>query len=214
MAQRPRHIAVEGPIGAGKSAVAERLAAALGLETVLDNPRDNPFLEAFLGDKARYAFQAQVFFLLNRHQLLARLTQGDLFSAGTVTDFLFERERIFAALHLSPEELALYDRIHAVVRERVPRPDLVVYLQAPAEVLHQRLRHRGPDPHRPALRDLEEMNRVYNDFFFHYADTPLLVVNTADVDLSRDDTELRALATEILKLRGGTRHYIPRPSAG
>ncbi|MEW5855652.1 MAG: deoxynucleoside kinase [Myxococcota bacterium] len=211
MPAAPRHIAVEGPPGAGKSLVATRLAELMGARAVLEPQGANPFLEHFLRDKRKYAFQTQVFYLLARHQQLQDLIQGDLFSGGTVTDYLFERERIFAALTLSKDEQSLYERIYQVVRERVPRPDLVIYLQARPDVLYARLRRRGQThPPAPALRELEEMTDVYNDFFFHYQATPLLVVNTNDVNLADDEEEVRQLALEAMRARAGARHYIPR----
>jgi deoxyadenosine/deoxycytidine kinase len=195
----------------GKSVVASRLAHVLGARAMLEPAGGNPFLEQFQQDRRKYAFQTQVFYLLARHQMLQEILQGDLFSGGTVTDFLFERERIFAALHLAPAELTLYERIYQVVKDRVPRPDLVIYLQARPEVLHGRIRRRGGQtPAGPSLKELEELSSVYNEFFFHYQATPLLVVNTSDVNLADDEEEVRHLATEVRHSRGGARHYIPR----
>lgn len=208
---RPRHIAVEGPMGVGKTALASKLAKALGSEALLETQGSNPFLEPFLKEPAKYAFQCQVFFALSRHQALQALRQGELFSPGTVTDFMLERERVFSAVHLTPHELSLYDRIYAVVKDRVPAPDLVVYLQARPDVLFERLRKRDPaQKPRVTLKDLEELCRVYNDFFFHYETTPLLVVNTTEVDVSASDEQVALLAREVQRPRAGSRHYIPR----
>jgi deoxyadenosine/deoxycytidine kinase len=209
LAAKPKYIAVEGPEGVGKTAVAKRLAHALGARTLLENADDNPFLEAFYRDTHKVAFQAQVFFLLSRHQLLQSLAQPDLFSGGTVADFLFERERVFAALCLNPDERALYDRIHHVVRDRVPKPDLVIYLQSRPEALSVRLRAQPGQTRRPRPWELEELVRTYNDFFFHYNSTPLLVVNASDVDLTTDDEELGHLSQQVQRHRKGAWHYHP-----
>ena len=203
---------VEGLAGAGKTAVAHRLAHLWGYRALPEPVGENPFLESFFKDRSRYALQAQLFSLLARQQLLAALAQGDLFTQGTVTDVLFERDRLQAALHLGPDELALYDKIYTVVRERVPPADLVIYLQARPDVLHDRLRaRRMPLGGVPSLQTLEEWTRTYNDAFFHYARTPLLVVNINDVDLARDDDALKRVAAEAMRARGGTRHYNPAP---
>jgi deoxyguanosine kinase len=208
--ERARYIAVEGPIGAGKTALAALLAERMGGRLVAEPVEDNPFLAQFYEDRKKHAFQAQLFFLLSRFQQQQQLFQQDLFSQVTVADYLFAKDRIFAALTLDRHELALYHRVHELLGPRVVRPDLVVYLQARAEVLVSRIRRRGRDFERsvePAW--LEALAKGYSDFFFHYDETPLLVVNVSDLDLAEPGEHVEALLQVIRRHRKGTQHYIP-----
>jgi deoxyguanosine kinase len=208
--ERPRYIAVEGPIGAGKSTLAQILAERLGARLVEDAADENPFLASFYGDRRKHAFQAQLFFLLSRFQQQQVLFQQDLFSRSTVADYLFARDRIYASLTLSADELTLYDRVYELLGPRTVRPDLVVYLQARTEVLLQRVRRRGRDDERSIDGDyLEALASAYGDFFFHYDETPLLVVNTSDIDLESSAQDVEALLTVIRRHRKGTQHYVP-----
>jgi deoxyadenosine/deoxycytidine kinase len=208
--ERPRYIAIEGPIGVGKTTLAQILADRLGGRLVLEQPEENPFLAGFYADRRKYAFQAQIFFLLSRFQQQQALFQQDLFTRSTVADYLFAKDRIFAALTLDPAELALYGQVYALLGPRVVRPDLVIYLQARTDVLVQRVRKRGRDYERgiePAY--LEALAKAYSDFFFHYEDTPLLVVNTSDIDIEGSSDDLEALLAVIRRHRKGTQHYVP-----
>jgi deoxyadenosine/deoxycytidine kinase len=209
--QKPvRYIAVEGPIGVGKTTLATRLAERLGGRVVLEEVEENPFLASFYDDPRKHAFQAQMFFLLSRFQQQQLLWQQDLFSQLTVSDALFAKDRIFATLTLRPDEHALYDRVASLLDARVAKPDLVVYLQARSDVLMARIRKRGRDFERNIEPEyLDALSKAYSDFFFHYEDTPLLVVNANDVDLAGSDEELDALVNVIRKQRGGTQHYVP-----
>jgi deoxyguanosine kinase len=207
---RPRHIAIEGPIGVGKTSLAQILAERTSGRLVLEQPEDNPFLPGFYAERQKFAFQAQLFFLLSRFQQQQALLQQDLFNQSTIADYLFAKDRIFAALTLGPAELALYHQIYDLLDPRVARPDLVVYLQARTEVLVQRIKKRGRDYERgidPAY--LDALAKAYRDFFFHYEDTPLLVVNTSDIDFEANPDDLEALVSVIAKHRKGTRHYQP-----
>jgi deoxyguanosine kinase len=207
---RPRHIAIEGPIGVGKTALAQILAERLGGRLVLEQPQENPFLPGFYADRRKYAFQAQLFFLLSRFQQQEALLQQDLFSQSTVADYLFAKDRIFATLTLEPAELALYQQVYDLLGPRVASPDLVVYLQARTEVLVSRIKRRGRDYERgiePAY--LDALAKAYRDFFFHYEETPLLVVNTSDIDFEANPEDLETLLTVIGKHRKGTSHYVP-----
>ncbi len=207
---RPRYIAVEGPIGAGKATVAQALAERLEARLVTDQPDENPFLAAFYADPAKHAFQAQLFFLLSRFQQQQVLFQGDLFSRSTVANYLLARDRIYASLTLSPAELGLYDRVYELLGARTVKPDLVVYLQARTDVLLARVRRRGRDFERSVdAAYLDALAKAYGDFFFHYEETPLLVVNTSDVDLDRNARDLDALLEIIRRHRKGTQHYVP-----
>src|SRR5512145_110725 len=163
--ERPRYIAVEGPIGVGKTTLAQILAERIGGRLICDAVEENPFLAEFNADRRKHAFQAQLFFLLSRFQQQQALFQQDLFSQSTVAEYLFARDRIFATLALSPEELALYDRLYELLGPRVVKPDLVVYLQARTDVLLARIRKRGRD-HERAIDGawLEALARAYNDF--------------------------------------------------
>jgi deoxyadenosine/deoxycytidine kinase len=210
MTERPRYIAVEGPVGVGKSALARALSERLGARLVEEEPEENPFLRAYYQDRRKHAFQAQLFFLLSRFQQQQALFQQDLFSRSTVAEYLFARDRIFASLTLSPDELALYERVYELLGPRVVRPDLVVYLQARTEVLLARVRRRGRDYERSIDHAwLEGLGKAYNDFFFHYDETPLLVVNVSDVDLEGNPDDLEALLAVVRKHRKGTQHYVP-----
>jgi deoxyadenosine/deoxycytidine kinase len=208
--ERPRYIAVEGPVGSGKTALAQALAERLGARLVAEAAEENPFLRGFYADRKKYAFQAQLFFLLSRFQQQQALFQQDLFSQSTVADYLFARDRIFASLTLAPEELGLYERVYELLGPRVVRPDLVVYLQARTEVLLARVRRRGRDFERAVDGPwLDGLARAYNDFFFHYDDTPLLVVNASDVDLEGNAEDVDSLIAVIRKHRKGRQHYVP-----
>ena len=205
--EKSRYIAVEGPIGVGKTTLATALAERLGGRVVLEAVEENPFLPGFYQDRKKHAFQAQLFFLLSRYQQQQELFQQDLFNQVTVADYLFAKDRIFASLTLEPNELALYERIWQVLGARVVKPDLVVYLQARPDVLSARIRKRGRDFERNVAPDyLESVSRAYGDFFFHYEDTPLLVVNTSDLDLA-DEGDLEALLREIRRHRRGRLHF-------
>ena len=208
-----RHIAVEGPIGAGKTALAEQLATRLDATLVLEET-ENPFLADFYSDRAGAALQAQLFFLLNRHRQQTALRQSDLFSQITIADYVFDKDKIFAYLNLDDNELFIYQRLYDLLSKDVPAPDLVVYLQAPTDILLRRVRSRPSDPEReilsPDIGYLKELNEAYHHFFFHYDATPLLVVETSEFDAEISDEALDDLIRQIEQMSGGTRYYVPR----
>jgi len=207
--EKPRYISIEGPIGVGKTTLAEALAERLAGRLVLEVVEENPFLAGFYEDRRKHAFQTQLFFLLSRFQQQQELFQQDLFSQVTVADYLFAKDRIFASLTLDPNELALYERVWQVVGARVVKPDLVVYLQARLDVLQARIKKRAREFERHLdAAYLDAVSRAYGDYFFHYEDTPLLVVNTSDLDLS-EEADLDGLVSQIRKHRKGRLHYNP-----
>ena len=208
-----QYIAIEGPIGVGKSSLAQRLAERLDATAVLEET-DNPFLSDFYSGRAGAALQAQLFFLLNRHRQLLSLQQVDLFSQATVCDYLFDKDKIFAFLNLDDNELFIYQRLYYLLAKDIPLPDLVIYLQAPTDVLVRRLRDRSKDPGRetfdPDTDYIRELNEAYQHFFFHYSATPLLVVETSQLDLQASDEAVDDLIRQIRSLNRGTRYYVPR----
>jgi deoxyadenosine/deoxycytidine kinase len=208
-----QYIAVEGPIGVGKTSLARRVASRLDATAVLEDA-DNPFLADFYAGRAGAALQTQLFFLLNRHRQLVGLQQGDLFAQATVCDYLFDKDKIFAYLNLDDNELFIYQRLYDLLAKDVPSPDLVVYLQAPTDVLVRRLRERAKDPD-GAVFDadpnyIRELNEAYQHFFFHYSATPLLVVETSQLGLDATDEAVDDLIRQIRTMKRGTRYYVPR----
>ena len=208
-----QYIAIEGPIGAGKSALAERLATRLDATAVLEE-MENPFLADFYADRPGAALQTQLFYLLNRHRQQLSLRQADLFAQSTVCDYLFDKDKIFAYLNLDDNELFIYQRLYDLLAKDVPAPDLVIYLQAPTEVLVDRLRRRAAEADGDVLDPgddyLRELNEAYQHFFFHYTATPLLVVETSQIDLATSDQALDDLLRQIRTMNRGTRYYVPR----
>ena len=208
-----RYIAIEGPIGVGKTSLAERVSTRLDATAVLEDS-ENPFLADFYGGRPGAALQAQLFYLLSRHRQLLALRQTDLFSQATVCDYLFDRDKIFAYLNLDDNELFIYQRLFDLLVRDVPSPDLVVYLQAPTEVLLRRLRERAktsePETPEPDGDYIREVNEAYQHFFFHYTATPLLVVETSHVDLHARDEAVDDLIRQIKTMNRGTQYYVPR----
>jgi deoxyadenosine/deoxycytidine kinase len=205
-----RYIAVEGPIGVGKTALARRLAADFGSQLILEQVDDNPFLRKFYDDASRYAFQAQLFFLLERYRQQRELYQHGLPPSGAVADYLFAKDTIFAGINLNAHEGELYRQIFELLDKHIPRPDLVIYLEARPEVLLKRIRKRGIDYERSITKDyLEKLTEAFRSFFHDYTDAPLLVVNCSDIDFVEHGADLADLTKEIRGMRQGVQHYIP-----
>jgi deoxyadenosine/deoxycytidine kinase len=208
-----RSIAIEGPIGAGKTALARRLASRLDATAVIEET-DNPFLADFYADRPGAALQAQLFYLLTRHRQQTSLRQADLFTQTMVADYLFDKDKIFAYLNLDDNELFIYQRLYELLAADVPAPDLVLYLQAPTDVLLRRIHSRRRDPESVALQPddeyLRELNEAYHHFFFHYTATPLLVVETSQFDTEASDEALDDLIRQIRQMGSGTQYYVPR----
>lgn len=193
-----RYIVVEGPIGVGKTSLSRILSERFSARRVLEIVEENPFLAQFYGDRQKYAFQTQIFFLLSRFRQQQELFQPDLFHSVTVSDYLFAKDRIFACLTLDSHELALYERVFEALAPRVTRPDLVIFLKARLDVLLYRIKKRGREFERQFDAGyLAELVHAYNDFFTHYTETPLLVVDTSDIDFVHNERDLQGLLGAI-----------------
>lgn len=215
MSRRPRFIALEGPIGVGKTTLAQRLAAHYGASLLLERAEDNPFLERFYRDPAGAALPTQLHFLFQRARQFDELRQTEIFHAVQVSDFLMEKDRLFARLNLDDDEFRLYEQVYRRLTIDAPDPDLVVYLQAPVTVLLERIRRRGISYEQgmdPAY--LQALSGAYVEFFQHYDRSPVLVVDTAETDLSRDGASFTALVTEMETVGRGRHYFNPPVAAG
>lgn len=206
----PRLVAIEGAIGAGKTLVARALAERTHARLVEEDIEANPFITRFYAEPRRTAFQAQMYFLLSRYRRHAGLKQGELFQRSTVVDHSFYGDRIFAYATLNEPERSLYDRIYGHLARQVPTPDLMVYLQARPEILLERIRDRNRAWERPiTLEFLDKVAQSYNDFFFRYRDSALLVINTSDLQLAEKEAHLEEVLSAIRRMGKGTQHYNP-----
>ena len=208
-----KYIAIEGVIGAGKTSLAKKLRDKLNAELIMEQFENNPFLEKFYADRKRYAFQTQMFFLINRYKQQQELNQENLFTQYTVGDYLFEKDRIFAYLNLSGEELKLYESLFPLLYRTLRKPDLVVYLQSSVERLMFNIKKRNRKIERHlALNYIEELSEAYNHFFFRYDSTPLLIVNSTEIDFVNSETDFDELFKQIFREdRGLTEYFKPEP---
>jgi deoxyguanosine kinase len=203
-----RYIVVEGPIGVGKTSLARRLSERLDAGLLLERPEQNPFLARFYQDIDRYALPTQLFFLFQRIGQLRELAQLDLFKRSTVSDFLLDKDPLFARLTLSGEELHLYQMIYDTLKPQAPRPDLVIYLQAQPQTLVERVRSRGIDFEQPITPEyLGLLAESYSRYFYHYADGPVLIVNSERLNFVKREQDLDLLVQRIASMRGGREFF-------
>lgn len=210
----PRYIAVEGPIGVGKTSLAKRLARSFNYEILLEQSEENPFLERFYHDPRQMALATQLFFLFQRAQQIQDLRQDDMFEPVRVADFLMEKDRLFARQNLDKDEFSLYEKVYEHLTIDAPQPDLVIYLQAPVEILVERIQKRGIEAEQLIEQQyLEKLIDAYTEFFHYYDDSTLLVVNSSEIDLVNNDKDYEQLLDFILTTRKGSRNYFnPKPS--
>ena len=211
--QAPRFIAVEGPIGVGKTSLTKRLAETFNYELLLENAEENPFLDRFYQNPKQHALATQLFFLFQRAQQIEESRQSDLFEPVRVSDFLIDKDRLFAELNLEKDEYNLYHKVYRHLVIDAPKPDLVIYLQAPTEILLQRIQKRGiPSEQMIESEYLNQLNRAYTEFFHYYSDSKLLIVNSAEIDLVANDEDYNQLVTYVLSLPNGTHYFNPKPT--
>ena len=211
--ERAKYIVVEGPIGVGKTSLVHMLADRFEARTVLEKYEKNAFLENFYKNRQRYAFQTQLFFLLSRYQQQSEIVQIDLFKKSVISDYLFAKDKMFAQINLNENEMLLYDQIYNLLNSKIPKPDLVIFLQAEVGILLQRIQNRNHNYEKGLTAEyLKELVKAYNDFFFYYNETPLLIINTTEIDFVNRPDDFENLVKEILQSKRGTQYYIPLSS--
>jgi deoxyadenosine/deoxycytidine kinase len=209
----PRYIVVEGPIGVGKTTLARRLAEHLQHPLLLEPATENPFLDRFYLQGRRHALPTQLFFLLHRARQMADISGDDLVGTSLISDFLMEKDDLFARLTLDAHEYALYQQIYSALDIRAPTPQLVIYLQAPVNVLLARIRRRGIGYEQDIQFDyLERLNQTYTEFFHYYTAAPVLVVNAAEIDFANNDNHFFALMQQVLEMDGMRQYFNPNPT--
>ena len=205
-----KYIVIDGPIGVGKTSLTNLLAHELNARVIFERAEENPFLTEFYKDPARYRFQTQMFFLMNRFSQQKEFFQPDLFSRITISDYLFAKDRIFAHLNLNDDELALYEQIYRMLEPKIVKPDLVIFLQADTDTLLRRIKLRARSFEKEINYEyIADVNEAYNQFFFRYAETPLLVINTSDIDFVHRRADLEDLIKQLLQMKQGTQYYVP-----
>jgi len=207
------HIAVEGSIGVGKTSLSKILAAKLQCKLILEEFEDNPFLSEFYKDSERYAFQTQLFFLLSRYKQQLDFQQIDIFTKSIVSDYMFMKDRIFASLNLSEKEMNLYDNVALILEKNIINPDLIIFLQSDTDRLMKNIKNRGRNyESNMDWNYIDALNQIYNEFFFRYDKSPLLIINTNDIDFVNDKNDLNEVLNIIQKPINGTKYYNPNKS--
>ncbi|MBW1862168.1 MAG: deoxynucleoside kinase [Deltaproteobacteria bacterium] len=207
------YIVIEGPLGVGKTSLALMLAEKINGEALLENIEENPFLVNFYKNPRKYGFQTQIFFLLRRYQYASEIDQVGLFKRVIVSDYLFEKDRIFARANLDDDQFWLYERLFQILRKRITPPDLVIFLQARTEVLMERIREREKKYEESiSFKYLDKINQAFNEFFFHFSDCPLLVINASQIDFVHVPEDFEDLVEQIKEMKSGTQYYIPMSS--
>ena len=204
------YIAIEGPIGVGKTSLAELLSKELGARLVLEDFEDNPFMPDFYNDPERFGFQTQLFFLLQRYRQQQDLRQVDMFQKLLITDYMFVKDRLFASLNLDDKEMHLYDTVARLLERNIIRPDLVIYLQADTDVLMKNIAKRGRNMERNVTWEyIDALNQVYTEYFFRYQDTPLVIINTDNIDFVENEKDLKEVIDYIRQPVSGTKFFNP-----
>jgi deoxyadenosine/deoxycytidine kinase len=204
------YIAIEGPIGVGKTSLAELLSKELGARLVLEDFEDNPFLPDFYNDPERFGFQTQLFFLLQRYRQQQDLRQVDMFQKLLITDYMFVKDRLFASLNLDDKEMHLYDTVAGLLERNIIRPDLVIYLQADTDVLMKNIAKRGRNMEKNVTWEyIDALNQVYTEYFFRYQDTPLVIINTDNIDFVENEKDLKEVIDYIRQPVSGTKFFNP-----
>ena len=204
------YIAIEGPIGVGKTSLTELLSKELGARLVLEDFEDNPFLPDFYNDPERFGFQTQLFFLLQRYRQQQDLRQVDMFQKLLITDYMFVKDRLFASLNLDDKEMHLYDTVASLLERNIIKPDLVIYLQADTDVLMKNIEKRGRNMERNVTWEyIDALNQVYTEYFFRYQDTPLVIINTNNIDFVENENDLKEVIQYIRQPVSGTKFFNP-----
>jgi len=207
---KARYIAIEGPIGVGKTSLVQLLGEYFNAHTVLETVEDNPFLEGFYRNRERYAFQTEMFFLLSRYRQQMSLSQYNLFNRVTITDYIIDRNRIFAYINLNNEEIRLYEDVYSILKHKIPKPDLLLYLQADIDTLKKRIKMRGRVFEKNISDEyLDEVNKAFNNYFFHYTQSPILIVNANEINFVEKKEDLKDLIKKILSHKKGSEYYSP-----